>query len=884
MNTDNYSQLKTRILDILWNETDFDAAVRRVLILVGNEFSADSVYISEYSVSDSQFINTYLWTAPGFMDSAWNRKDTNQKRLAAQKGAFAMGSTTAFWSTDTLPEESAAILKRLGTRSLLQAPIQAQGHLAACIGLSDSVRFRTDWEGNTKTRECVMTIAQIIGIFLLKTRYEQINGDYQNKLEKSLLASQKRTDAAYDLLDSISSGVILVRLYPDGRAKPLYANLGMYRILRIPRTAEDAVVPDRNAAVLESEYFDDFFANIPEPDNQWVRQDYQEGFKKDHFSVKKYRLLRGDGTYVWVRSDLSLRESTAECRIYYATYTDMSEEISLQSNLMEMLQKEKQITADLEKANRAKSDFLSRMSHDIRTPMNVIAGMTEIASSHLSEPERTKDCLQKIRLSSHHLLGLINDVLDMSKIENGNFHINTLPISLPAVLREVIMITLAGIREKGQVFDVHLMNLEDEQFCSDALRLRQILLNLLSNACKFTPVSGRVVFEVEQMVAEQKSKQKGMGRMTALRFTVSDTGAGMSQEFLEHIFEAFTREQDSRTDQIEGSGLGMCITKRLVDMMDGTITVKSQPGKGTSFQVTLPMKVVPEKGGNAIWEEGSNAIDGVHILLADHDPVVLTHGCQALTALGVEAECAGSGEEAAAMVLSRHREGRDFSMVILDADLSEPNWLETARRIRNAGANGQPCLIISAFDWNDRKEEAIKAGICGFVEKPLFHSALENCIMEHLNGKAQPVHQPLTFDFSGRTFLLVEDNELNREIALELLGNLGASLETAVNGEEAVNRFKESPPGFYSLILMDIQMPVMNGYEAARAIRSLGRADAVSVPIIAMTADAFVEDIQNSKAAGMNGHMAKPLDYEGMSREISKYLNNDYKRREDFYE
>lgn len=589
----------------------------------------------------------------------------------------------------------------------------------------------------------------------------------------------------------------------------------------------------------------------------------------------------------WFQIHCTCIDFVADDPVYLTVFidiTDITELRVLQGKLEERTVMLNTALEEAKQANAAKSDFLSRMSHDIRTPMNVIAGMTEIASSHLSEPERTKDCLQKIRLSSHHLLGLINDVLDMSKIENGNFHINTLPISLPAVLREVIMITLAGIREKGQVFDVHLMNLEDEQFCSDALRLRQILLNLLSNACKFTPVSGRVVFEVEQMVAEQKSKQKGMGRMTALRFPVSDTGAGMSQEFLEHIFEAFTREQDSRTDQIEGSGLGMCITKRLVDMMDGTITVKSQPGKGTSFQVTLPMKVVPEKGGNAIWEEGSNAIDGVHILLADHDPVVLTHGCQALTALGVEAECAGSGEEAAAMVLSRHREGRDFSMVILDADLSEPNWLETARRIRNAGANGQPCLIISAFDWNDRKEEAIKAGICGFVEKPLFHSALENCIMEHLNGKAQPVHQPLTFDFSGRTFLLVEDNELNREIALELLGNLGASLETAVNGEEAVNRFKESPPGFYSLILMDIQMPVMNGYEAARAIRSLGRADAVSVPIIAMTADAFVEDIQNSKAAGMNGHMAKPLDYEGMSREISKYLNNDYKRREDFYE
>ena len=557
----------------------------------------------------------------------------------------------------------------------------------------------------------------------------------------------------------------------------------------------------------------------------------------------------------WFQIHCACIDFVADDPVYLTVFidiTDITELRELQSKLEERTVMLNTALEEAKQANEAKSDFLSRMSHDIRTPMNVIAGMTEIAGSHVYEPERVKDCLQKIRLSSHHLLGLINDVLDMSRIENGNFHINMVPVSLPAVFREVSMITLAGIREKAQIFDVHLVNLEDEQFYSDALRLRQILLNLLSNACKFTPVSGRIVFEVEQ-------KDR-----TALIFTVSDTGAGMSPEFLEHIFEAFTREQDSRTDQIEGSGLGMCITKRLVDMMEGTITVSSCPGKGTTFQVTLPAAVVQE--------EEETAFQGIRVLLADHDPAVLQYGCQALSSLGAEAEGAGSGEEAARLVLSRHREGREFSAVILDLDLSELDWLETVRKIREAGDGSRPRLILSAYDWNDRKEEAMRAGICGFVEKPLFRSALKECLLEHLNGKKQSEHQQMSFDFSGKTFLLAEDNELNREIALELLGNMGAGMETAVNGEEAVKRFKESPPNYYSLILMDIQMPVMNGYEAARAIRSMDRPDAKTVPIIAMTADAFVEDIQNAKSAGMNGHMAKPLDYEGLSQEINKYL------------
>lgn len=558
----------------------------------------------------------------------------------------------------------------------------------------------------------------------------------------------------------------------------------------------------------------------------------------------------------WFQIHCTCIDSVADDPVYMTIFidvTDITELRELQSKLEERTEMLNDALETAKQANMAKSDFLSRMSHDIRTPMNVIAGMTDIADSHLHDKERVKDCLRKIRLSSHHLLGLINDVLDMSQIENGNFHINMEPISLPEVLREVIMITLAGIHEHGQVFDVHIMHLENEKFCSDDLRLRQILLNLLSNACKFTPYGGHIIFDTEQLPAAQDERSR-------IRFTVSDTGAGMSRAFMEHLFEAFTREQDSRTDRIEGSGLGMCITKRLVDMLDGTITVESEPGKGTVFQVTLPMTPVPENDGPPLPD--------VPVLLADHDPFVLQYGAQELCALGIHAECAENIGKARAMVQKRHREGCGYRILILDQEMSHAQDLEQdIQLLKNSGDNLH--LILSSFERNGIR----KGPDTGFIEKPFFRSTFRNCLSEYLGGGRRIEPQVESHDFSGKTFLLAEDNELNREIAVELLGSMGAKLVIAVNGEEALLQFRQSPLYFYDLILMDIQMPLMNGYDAARAIRSLNRSDAQKVPIIAMTADAFVSDIQNAKSAGMNGHMAKPLDHEVMSREISKYLD-----------
>ena len=538
--------------------------------------------------------------------------------------------------------------------------------------------------------------------------------------------------------------------------------------------------------------------------------------------------------------------------------TDITELRELQRKLEERTDMLNEALEAARCANAAKSDFLSRMSHDIRTPMNAITGMTEIVCAHIEDKERVRDCLQKIRLSSHHLLGLINDVLDMSKIENGNFPINMTPIFLPDELHEVIMIVLPEIRARQQRFDVHIKELHGETYSCDALRLRQILLNLLSNAIKFTPNGGTIVLEVEAGRTEENGK-------AVLCFTILDNGMGMKPEYLEHIFEPFTREKDSRTDRIEGSGLGMAITKRLTDLLGGEITVKSRPEHGTAFKVFLPMEALPDTA-----KTGPDP-GGISVLLVDDDPVSLDWGCRLLLSMGIRVEGTGF-EEAAGRYDGRKQEVEAYDLVILGSGLPGAEVLNKAEAFLHVFQNNAP-FILSAYDISELKEKAQDLGICGFLDRPFYHSAIHDCIKRYLFDTEPAQQAAESFDFTGVTVLLAEDNEINREIAVELLEGFGLKLDTAINGIEAVRLFRESRPGYYALILMDIQMPEMNGYEAARTIRSLSREDGRTIPILAMTADAFVEDIESAKAAGMNGHLSKPVDFELLGREIRKYLN-----------
>lgn len=514
-------------------------------------------------------------------------------------------------------------------------------------------------------------------------------------------------------------------------------------------------------------------------------------------------------------------------------------------------------------ANSAKSEFLANMSHDIRTPMNAIVGMTAIAASNIDKPDLVEDCLRKITLSSKHLLGLINDVLDMSKIESGKLTLNLDIVSLREIMDSIVNIIQPQVNARSQSFDIFIQNIQNEQVCCDGVRLNQVLLNLLSNAIKFTPDNGRI-----DVTLTQEDSPRGE-EYVRTHFRVKDTGIGMTPEFQKRIFESFVREDNKRVHKTEGSGLGMAITKYIVDAMEGTIEVHSEINKGSEFHVILDLKRANE-------EDLHMSLPSWDILVVDDDEQLCRSAADTLGEIGLRAEWTLSGADAVEMVKKRRQEGHDYHVVLLDRQMPEMDGIETARRLREVIGEQMPILLISAYDWSSIEEEAVSAGINGFIAKPLFKSTLYQGLKKFSAGpgesgtgaEAAQLSMP---DCTGKRLLVAEDNEMNWEIADALLSAFGFQLTWAQNGEICAAKFAASEPGWYDAVLMDLRMPVMNGYEATEAIRKSGRPDA-DIPIIAMTADAFSEDIQRCLACGMNAHTAKPLDMQELMRILQKLL------------
>ncbi len=511
-------------------------------------------------------------------------------------------------------------------------------------------------------------------------------------------------------------------------------------------------------------------------------------------------------------------------------------------------------------ASKAKSEFLSNMSHDIRTPMNAIVGMTAIATANIDNTKQVQNCLRKITLSSKHLLGLINDVLDMSKIESGKMTLNVDQVSLREVMESIVNIVQPQIKMKKQQFEVTIRDISEENVCCDSVRLNQILLNLLSNAIKFTAEGGRIRVDMYQELSPKGEE------FIRNHIRVEDTGIGMSPEFKEKIFDSFTREDRTRVRKTEGTGLGMAITKYIVDAMEGTIEVQSEQGKGTEFHVILDME-------KAAVHEMDMVLPLWNMLVVDDDQILCESTVSSLKEIGVDADWALDGESALEMVKKNHRTSKEYQIILLDWKLPGIDGIETARRINNSLKGEIPIILISAYDWNDIETEARAAGISGFIAKPLFKSTLFYGLRQYMDAVESVTEKPKEADkiLEGAHILLAEDNELNWEIASELLSELGLQLDWAENGRICVDMFKQSPAGYYSAVLMDIRMPEMTGYEAARAIRALVREDA-DIPIIAMTADAFAEDIKRCLDCGMNAHVAKPIDVREVARLLEKYM------------
>ena len=525
---------------------------------------------------------------------------------------------------------------------------------------------------------------------------------------------------------------------------------------------------------------------------------------------------------------------------------------------MLFLNKRLQITTrEAESANKAKTDFLSTMSHDIRTPMNAIIGLTAIAEKNLGDVESTEASLRKISLASNHLLTLINDILDISKVESGKLKLSPLTFSIVEMVENLVNISQPMIKEKNLDFSFHTNRIEKEYLYADQLRLNQIYINILSNAIKYTEPSGQVRVD---LVEEQSSKPG----CVCLTYVVADTGIGMSPEFIETMYQPFSRQVDSRVNSIQGTGLGLAITKQMVELMGGTIDCVSEQGKGTTFTVKLDIEVAER-------QRDDMQLDPIDVLIVDDDDVMLKTASGTLDSLGAASEQASGGEQALEMIRQRHLSGKDFDVIIVDWKMPDVDGIETIRRIRSELGPDTPILLISAYDWSDIEDKAKEAGTNGFVSKPLFRSTLYdkiNALIGKDSGSIEPEDD--YSDLNGMNILVAEDNEINWEIVSTLLSMYGINAERAENGRVCVDKIRSAKEGSYELIFMDIQMPEMNGLDATREIRRMEQPWASSIPIIAMTADAFSENVTECLNAGMNGHIAKPIDIKLVIREIRR--------------
>ncbi len=582
---------------------------------------------------------------------------------------------------------------------------------------------------------------------------------------------------------------------------------------------------------------------------------------KDHVNLK-YCQKKANGENEWCQISLVVSESeNGKPLAVTMTVRNIDEMIKNEEAQKELFA----LAAErAEAANYAKSDFLSKMSHDIRTPMNAIIGMTAIAGAHIDDRDRVVDCLSKITVASRHLLSLINEVLDMSRIESGKVTLAEEDFNLSQLIENLLTMVKPLAKEHGHELNVKINNISHENVFGDSLRIQQVFVNIVGNSVKYTPDGGNI----DITIFEKPTNKRRVG---CYEFVFEDNGIGMSQEFVEKIFHPFERSDDERALKVQGTGLGMAITKNIVNMMNGDIKVESKLGVGSKFTVTIYLKLQDED------LTSTEELEKLPVLVVDDDEDVCRSTADILRDIGMESEWITSGEAAVARVVERHEAGNGFFAVIVDWMMPGMDGVETTRAIRENVGSDIPIVVFSSYDWTEIESEARAAGVDTFIAKPLFKSRLISVFKEIVNGDTEEDTRDVLsdiaeMDYSGKRVLLVEDNELNREIAQEILGMTGLQIETAENGRIALDMVAASEDGYYDLVFMDIQMPIMNGYDSAKGIRALGRAYTDKMPIIAMTANAFAEDVIMAKDVGMNEHIAKPLDMDKLEAILRKWL------------
>lgn len=598
-------------------------------------------------------------------------------------------------------------------------------------------------------------------------------------------------------------------------------------------------------------------AAVPERDDSYTREKLLT-LKKNSTSATDCRMknVSSDEEY-WFKITLYHSEFN-HADSFVMMLSDRTMERSMNDQLTQAL--------DIARAaNNAKTNFLSNMSHDIRTPMNAIIGFTTLLAKDANRPDKVLEYVHKIAFSSQHLLGLINDVLDTSKIESGKTSLNMEDFALSAILEELYSIMSPQAKAKQQTLEFHTRGLLPDYVQGDKLRLNQVLINLVSNAVKYTPMNGTISVTLEALPTD-------VNNHAHLRFTVKDNGMGMSEEFVKTIFEPFTREDKRLTSEIQGTGLGMAITKNIVDLMGGTITVESEPEKGSTFMVELEFAVVKAEEAEEDFRVHHNV---TRALVVDDEEEICLDIKELMDGTGVEISYALSGMKAVQMVKAACKKHEDFNIVLLDWKMPGMDGVETAKQIRAVVGNQIPILVLTSYDFNEIEEQARDAGIDFFLAKPFFVSNFRRAVAQLSNENKLSSVERKEISLKGMHFLAAEDNSINAEILVDILEMEGAECVVATNGKEVYEEFTGSEKGRYDLILMDVQMPVMNGYEATEAIRASGHPEAKTIPILVMTANAFADDVKQALDAGMNAHLAKPIDVEKMKEMIQKLRNKN---------
>jgi signal transduction histidine kinase/DNA-binding response OmpR family regulator len=536
---------------------------------------------------------------------------------------------------------------------------------------------------------------------------------------------------------------------------------------------------------------------------------------------------------------------------------DITEQKHLEEERNEIMQ-HAMIVAN--QANQAKTDFLSRMSHDIRTPMNAIIGMTAIAASHMDDKNKVEDCLNKITLSGKHLLTLINEVLDMSKLESNKLNLSLDKGNIREMMQQILGILRPMQHDKKQTLTCQMENVIHEDVICDEGKLRQIMMNLLSNAMKYTPEGGQINVLIKELPINERDYRQ-------FQFVVEDNGIGMSEEFLAKIFLPFERAEDSRVSKIHGTGLGMPIVQGITRIMNGDVKVQSEIGKGSRFEVTIPLKLCSSE------EKLPKELMNLSVLVVDDELLDCKMACEVLDRVGLKSEWVTDGEEAIQRILDRQGSEDEFYMVFLDWKMAGMDGITTARGIREKVGEDVPIIILTAYDWCEVEDIAKAQGINDFMSKPISASKVYHTFerISRENTKSISVEEDQV-SFEGKRVLLVEDNDLNVEIAQEILQSMGLIVDVRENGQEAIEALLAQEPKYYQCVLMDVQMPVMNGYEATMQIRKERRKDLQDIKILAMTADAFAEDVRKAMDAGMNGHIAKPLQIESLRQTLRRWL------------